>query len=193
MSTHDPLALPPDLPAPSDDGAARHLVRARLPRIALPSTDGRTVDLADLTAERTVLYCYPRTGRPDEEPLTPDWDAIPGARGCTPQTCAFRDHHAELRASGTDVFGISTQRREDQREVVARLHLPFSLLSDHDLELTRALRLPTFEVAGHVLLKRLTLVVRDGRVEHVWYPVFPPDRHAEEVVAWLRARPHTGP
>jgi peroxiredoxin len=188
MSTHDPLALPPALPVPSDDGGAAHLMGAALPAVALAASDGRTIDLARLAAERTVLYCYPRTGRPGEQPLSPDWDAIPGARGCTPEACSFRDHYAAIQACGADVFGISTQDTGYQREAVERLHLPFPLLSDSELALTRALRLPTFEIAGQVLLKRLTLVVRRRHVEHVWYPVFPPDRHAEEVVAWLRGR-----
>ena len=152
----------------------------------LPATDGRTIDLVELPAERTVLYCYPRTGRPGEAPLVPGWDRIPGTQGCTSEACSFRDHYQECRACGADVFGVSTQNSSYQREVVERLQLPFPLLSDRDLELTRSLRLPTFVVAGQVLLKRLTLAVRRGRVERVWYPVFPPDRHAEEIVGWLR-------
>jgi peroxiredoxin len=147
------------------------------------------VDVAPEGAERLVLYAYPRTGRPGEDPLTPDWDLIPGARGCTPESCAFRDHAAELRATGAEVAGLSTQDSGYQREAAERLHLPFPLLSDVDLELTRALDLPTFTVAGQVLLKRLTLVVRQGSIEHVFYPVFPPDEHAAEVLEWLRSRP----
>lgn len=134
---------------------------------------------------RTVVYAYPRTGRPGEGPLVDDWDTIPGARGCTPETCGFRDHHAEMKAAGADVYGLSTQDTEYQLELVDRLHLPFSILSDANLELTRAWNLPTFEAAGETVLKRLTLVIRDGLVEHLWYPVFPPDRHAEEVLRWL--------
>jgi peroxiredoxin len=134
------------------------------------------------------VYAYPRTGRPGEPSLVADWDLIPGARGCTPETCGFRDHHAELAALGAAVYGLSTQDPDYQRELANRLALPFPILSDQDLELTRALRLPTFEVAGHTLLKRHTLVVSEGRIEHVSYPVFPPDRHAEEVLAWLRER-----
>jgi peroxiredoxin len=183
----DPMTLPPDLPAPKDDGAAKHLVGSAVPDIALPSTDGRQVSLAALRGRRIVVYAYPRTGRPGEAPLVEDWDLIPGARGCTPETCGFRDHHAELKAAGADVFGLSTQTTAYQQELVDRLGLPFAILSDADLALTRVWRLPTFQAAGETLLKRLTLVIRDARVEHVWYPVFPPDGHAEEVLRWLRA------
>jgi peroxiredoxin len=186
---HDPMTLPSGLPAPEDDGAASHLVGKALPEIALPSTAGESVrvDIPPQGAQRLVLYAYPRTGRPGEEPLTPDWDMIPGARGCTPESCAFRDQAAEFAAAGAAVAGLSTQDTEYQREAVDRLHLPFPLLSDADLRLTRALDLPTFTVAGQVLLKRLTLVARDGAVEHVFYPVFPPDTHAGDVLEWLRA------
>ena len=133
---------------------------------------------------RTLVYCYPRTGLPDQDPPA-GWDDVPGARGCTPQACGFRDHYAELRALGADVYGLSTQDTGYQQEVVARLHLPFELLSDAALALTRALELPTFTIAGMTLVRRLTLMIRDGRIEHVFYPVFPPDTHAEEVAAWL--------
>jgi peroxiredoxin len=143
------------------------------------------IDRAPEGAERLVLYAYPRTSRPGEPPLTPDWNLIPGARGCTPESCGFRDHARELWAAGAAVAGVSTQTTEDQREVVERLELPFPLLSDDDLRLTRALDLPTHIVAGRTLLKRLTLVVRDARIEHVFYPVFPPDTHAAEVLKWL--------
>ena len=185
--SYDPTILPPNLPVPEDDGAADHLRGAHMPRIALASTDGGSmrVDVVPEGAERLVLYAFPRTGRPDEPPLVPEWDAIPGARGCTPETCGFRDHAAELRAAAAAVAGLSTQDTEYQRELVERLGLPFPLLTDTDLALTRALRLPTFEAAGHTLLKRLTLVVRDGAIEHVFYPVFPPDTHAAEVLDWL--------
>ncbi len=182
---HDPTVLPPDLPVPLDDGAAGHLLGAAVPDVALPSTDGRSIALAGSGAERTIVYAYPRTGRPGEPPLVADWDRIPGARGCTPESCGFRDHHDELRALGAEVYGLSTQTTEDQREVVGRLGLPFPLLADAELLLTEALRLPTFQAAGHTLLKRLTFVVRNGRIEHVWYPVFPPDSHAGQVLAWL--------
>ena len=186
--TYDPTTLPPDRPIPVDDGAADHLRGSAVPDIALPTTDSRTVSLASQSG-RTIVYAYPRTGRPGEGHLTPDWEQIPGARGCTPETCGFRDHHAELGAAGAEVFGLSTQGTDYQTELVQRLNLPFPILSDQQLQLTRAWRLPTFEAAGETLLKRLTLVLRSGRVEHVWYPVFPPDRHAEEVLAWLRANP----
>jgi peroxiredoxin len=186
-AAHDPNVLPPDLPVPEDDGAAAHLPGLALPPFELAATDGSTVRL-DRLEGRTIVYAYPRTGRPGEDPLVPDWDLIPGARGCTPETCGFRDHHAELQGAGAaQVFGLSAQDSDDQREVVDRLQLPFQLLSDEDLELTKALRLPTFEAAGQTLIKRLTLVVNEGSIEHVFYPVFPPDRHAEEVLAWLRA------
>jgi peroxiredoxin len=185
---YDPVKLPEDLPRPLDDGAADHLVGRRLPRLALPATSGDPVDLSVL-AGRTVVYAYPRTGRPDEAPLLDGWDDIPGARGCTPESCAFRDHHAELLAAGAGVLGVSTQDTEYQREAATRLHLPYPLLSDAGLALTRELDLPTFEAAGQVLLRRLTLLVRDGVVEHVWYPVFPPDSHPQEVLSWLLSNP----
>ena len=178
--------LPDDLPVPEDDGACDHLPGMKLPSVLLPATDGRLVDLAALPG-RTVVYAYPRTGRPDQ-PLPDGWDAIPGARGCTPQSCAFRDHYGELLALGADVVGLSTQDTDYQREAVNRLHLPFPLLSDADLSLTRALRLPAFEVNGMTLTKRLTMIVRNGAIEHVFYPVFPPDRNAGDVIAWLRER-----
>jgi peroxiredoxin len=183
----DLYALPPDLPVPLDDGAADHLAGMRLPALALPSTLGGVVDLAAAAAGRAVFYCYPRTGTPGE-PLPAGWDAIPGARGCTPEACAFRDHYAELAALGARVFGISTQTTEAQREFAARVHLPFALLSDADLRLAEALRLPTFSVDGLTLLRRLTLIAAGGVVRKVFYPVFPPDRHAAEVVAWLTDR-----
>lgn len=188
--TADLHRLPNDLPVPADDGAANHLPGLRLPPVRLAATDGGTVDLAALPG-RTVVYAYPRTGEPDRDP--PDgWDAIPGARGCTPQSCAFRDHHAELAALGARVFGLSTQDTAYQREAASRLHLPFPLLSDDALAFTHAVGLPTFDVAGTILTKRLTLLIRDGAVEHAFYPVFPPDRNAADVVAWLRAHPATG-
>lgn len=176
--------LPQDLPVPEDDGACDHLRGMTMPAIALPSINGGTVRLDRLGAGRTVIYAYPRTGQPGVA-LPDGWDAIPGARGCTPQACAFRDHHAELKTLGADVYGLSTQDTDYQREVVERLHLPFAILSDAGLDLVSALRLPTFIVDGMTLIKRLTLIVKDGHIEHVFYPVFPPDRSADDVIAWL--------
>jgi peroxiredoxin len=178
--------LPEDLPAPEDDGACDHLPGARLPSIVLPATDGSNVDPSELTGT-TVVYVYPRTGRPDQE-LPTGWDEIPGARGCTPQSCAFRDHYSELRDLGAAVYGLSTQDTDYQREAVDRLHLPFPLLSDEHLALAQSLNLPTFEVDGMTLIKRITLIVVDGRIEHVFYPVFPPHKNAQNVIDWLRGR-----
>lgn len=172
------------IPPPLDDGAASHLTGMRVPSIALTATDGAAVDLSALRG-RVVVYAYPRTGVPGID-NPPGWDMIPGARGCSPQSCAFRDHFSELKALGVDrLFGLSTQDAPYQREAAERLHLPFPILSDHRLLLTRALRLPTFETSGMALLKRLTLVIDDGRIEHVFYPVFPPDQNASDVLAWL--------
>ncbi len=175
--------LPDDLPVPADDGACDHLPDAVVPSIALPSTAGRLVDLSAL-AGTTVVYCYPMTGRPDV-PLPDGWDRIPGARGCTPQSCSFRDHHGELKALGAEVFGLSTQSSDYQREAAERLQLPFELLSDAELALSHALGLPLFTAGGMNLIRRVTLVIRDGRIAKVFYPVFPPDRNADEVIAWL--------
>jgi peroxiredoxin len=183
---HDPNILPADLPVPPDDGAARHLRGTPLPDLALPATDGMSVNLSELEG-RTVVYIYPRTGRPGQA-LPEGWDAIPGARGCTPQSCAFRDHFAELKALGVEhLFGLSTQDTDYQREAVARLHLPFPILSDENLAFARALNLPTFDVAGMSLLKRMALVIDNGVVTKVFYPVFPPDKCAETVRDWLRS------
>lgn len=188
--SHDPTTLPADLPVPEDDGAADHLRGMTLPAISLPSTDGEPVDLRAASAGRRVVgYAYPRTGRPGADELVPDWDLIPGARGCTPESCAFRDEHDEFTDTGALLIGLSTQDTDYQAEAVNRLHLTFPLLSDADLLLTRALRLPTFQAAGHTLLRRLTLVLRDRAIEHVFYPVFQPDRHAAEVLRWLREHP----
>jgi peroxiredoxin len=185
MSSYDPTVLPPDLPVPEDDGACDHLWDMPLPPFELAATDGSKVRL-DRLPGRVVVYAYPRTGKPDEPHLVPEWDTIPGARGCTPESCAFRDHFKDLRAAGASlVFGLSTQDTAFQLEANQRLHLPFALLSDADLELTKALRLPTFDAAGQTLLKRFTLVISDAKIEHVFYPVFPPDGHAEEVLGWL--------
>jgi peroxiredoxin len=178
-------ALPPDLPRPVDDGACDHLDRMTMPHVALPSTAGCLVDVGALGPGRTVLYCYPRTGLPGR-PLPAGWDLIPGARGCTPQACSFRDHAQELAALDVSLFGVSTQAIDYQREMVERLHLPFEVLSDADFRLTDALRLPTFEVDAERLLRRLTLLVAGSVIEHVFYPVFPPDEHARQVVRWLQ-------
>lgn len=174
------------IPKPTDDGAASHLLGMPISSIPLPATDGTIVDLSSLPGW-VVVYAYPRTGIPGVENPA-GWDLIPGARGCTPQSCAFRDHFAELKALGVNrLYGLSTQKTTYQREVADRLHLPFPILSDEHFKLTGALRLPTFQTSGMTLLKRLTLVVKDGKIEHVFYPVFPPDRNAREVIAWLTA------
>jgi peroxiredoxin/catechol 2,3-dioxygenase-like lactoylglutathione lyase family enzyme len=185
---HDPNVLPPDLPVPRDDGAARHLPGRALPDLALPATRGGALNVSILGG-RTVLYVYPRTGVPGVE-LPPGWDDIPGARGCTPQACGFRDHFAELKALGVAyVFGLSTQDTDYQREAAERLRLPFPLLSDAELKFTRALDLPTFSLAGMTLLKRMVLIIDDGIISKVLYPVFPPDKSAAEVVGFLRQSP----
>jgi peroxiredoxin len=179
------------IPAPVDDGGATHLTGMKLADVALPATDGVFVSLGRLPG-RTVVFAYPRTGTPGQISVVEDWDMIPGARGCTPQSCAFRDLHGELNAAGaTRVFGLSVQDTTYQQEVVGRLHLPFPLLSDEKLELSRAMNLPLMQ-AGHLtLLKRLALVIDDGRIANVFYPVFPPDRNAADVLAWLKANPRS--
>lgn len=177
------------IPAPTDDGAAAHLKGMTMPPVSLRATDDTVVDLSRLEG-RTVVFGYPRTGEPGKVALVEDWDMIPGARGCTPQTCAFRDLFADLKAAGAaHVFGLSTQSNDYQAEMAARLHLPFPVLSDAKLELSKALRLPTMEVAGLTLIRRLALVVDDGRITHVFYPVFPPDRNAGDVLQWLKENP----
>jgi peroxiredoxin len=182
---HDPTVLPDNIPVPQDDGGARHLAGMRLPPVPLVATDGSTVDLSKLRG-RTVVYIYPRTGVPGQ-PLPDGWDAIPGARGCTPQSCSFRDRFAELGRLGVaQLYGLSTQATDYQREAATRLHLPFPILSDAALALTRAISLPTFMVAGMTLLKRMALVIDDGVIVKIFYPVFPPDKSADEVIAWLR-------
>ena len=190
MRSDNLYAVPADLPVPEDDGACDHLRGKELPSIGLRATSGEMVDLSKAGAPWLVVYCYPRTGRPDRDPIIgmAEWNAIPGARGCTPQSCAYRDHHAELAALGARVYGVSTQDSEYQREAVERLHLPFPLLSDERLEFSGALWLPIFHVGATALIKRLTLIARAGRIEEVFYPVFPPDADAERVVAWLTAR-----
>jgi peroxiredoxin len=183
---HNPNVLPPNIPAPQDDGGARHLAGMRLPDLALPATAGAAVNLAKLKG-RTVVYIYPRTGVPGVD-LPPGWDEIPGARGCTPQSCGFRDHFGELKRLGvTQLYGLSTQDTAYQQEAASRLHLPFAILSDADLALTRALKLPTFVTSGMTLLKRMALVIDDGVISKMFYPVFPPDKNAANVVAWLRS------
>jgi peroxiredoxin len=182
--------LPADLPVPEDDGAAAHLPGTALPSVSLPATgapadrDG-PVDLAELGQPRAVVYVYPMTGTPGV-PLVEGWDQIPGARGCTPESMGFRDSYQELTGLGVEVFGLSSQEPAEQAEAAGRLALPYRLLSDAGLVLAERLRLPTFTAGGVVRYKRLTMVVREGRIEHVFYPVFPPDGHAGEVLAWLR-------
>ncbi len=185
LGTHNPQVLPPDIPAPRDDGAARHLTGKQLPNVPLPATDGTHVNLLRLKG-RTVVYVYPRTGVPGVDP-PPGWDQIPGARGCTPQSCSFREHFDELKQLGVaQLYGLSTQDSAYQREAATRLHLPFPILSDEKLTFTRALKLPVFGTAGMTLLKRMALVIEDGVITKVFYPVFPPDRSADDVIAWLR-------
>ena len=181
--------LPDDLPVPEDDGAAAHLPGTRMPDLLLPATDGREIGLSALGPGRTILYIYPLTGEPGVA-LPNGWDEIPGARGCTPEACAFRDHHLELRRAGAErVFGLSSQDTDYQAEVVHRLHLPFALLADPGMRLSEMLRLPTFTAERQRLYARLTMIVTDDQIEHIFYPVFPPDEHAQQVLAWLRAIP----
>ena len=192
MRTDNLHSLPENLPVPEDDGACDHLRGSMLPAIGLRATSGPMVDLSKEARPWLVVYCYPRTGRPDREPLggAAAWNAIPGARGCTPQSCAYRDHYSELTALRAAVYGLSTQDTEYQSEAVQRLHLPFPLLSDARLEFARPLRLPTFTFGGLELIKRLTLIARAGRIEEVLYPVFPSDADAQHVIDWLTA--HSG-
>jgi peroxiredoxin len=192
--TQDYRSLPPDLPVPADDGAADHLAGMEVPAVRLPSTLGGELDLAQAAAGtgRLVVYVYPRTGKPGE-PLIEGWDEIPGARGCTPQAAAFRDHVTDFAAFGATLVGISAQSAADQAEFAGREMIPYPLLSDTGLELARALRLPTFEAGGLTLYRRLTFVARDGVIERVFYPVFPPDRNAAEVLEWLAGAPSNRP
>ena len=177
------------IPAPVDDGGTAHLRGLKVPAVSLLATDDSTVTLSTLPG-RTVVFAYPRTGEPGKIALVDDWDMIPGARGCTPQNCSFRDLFAELKAAGAaHVFGLSTQTRAYQTEMASRLHLPFAVLSDDKLQLTRALELPTMEVAGLTMIKRLALIIDKARITHVFYPVFPPDRNAADVLAWLKENP----
>ena len=184
--TVDPYVLPDDLPVPEDDGGADHLVGAEIPALVLESSQG-PVDLAELCADRAVVYVYPRSGRPDE-PLLPGWNEIPGARGCTPQSCGFRDHADELAAFDARVAGVSVQSLADQLEFAERNRMPFPVMSDPELRLKATLRLPTFVTSGLELYKRLAWVAESGRIVKVFYPVFPPDRNARDVVEWLAAR-----
>lgn len=198
MSPDDLLSLPDDLPVPRDDGACRHLVGLPLPPISLPTTNGRVIVLRDAAADVAVFFCYPRTGQPN---VGPDddlrgWDAIPGARGCTPQNCTYRDRITEFTRFGVGVYGVSTQDCEYQQEASDRLRLPFPSLSDRKLEFASSLGLPTFEFEGQTLIRRLTLVVVRGVIETVFYPVFPPDEDAGVVLNWLgsrRAEPGAAP
>ena len=185
--THNPNILPPNIPVPQDDGAARHLAGMKLPDLTLPATDGGQVNLSKLNG-RSVVYIYPRTGVPGVD-LPPGWNDIPGARGCTPQSCSFRDHFGELKRLGVaQLYGLSTQDTAYQQEAATRLHLPFAILSDEKFALTKALRLPTFTVAGMTLLKRMALVIDAGTIAKVFYPVFPPDQSAAEVIGWLQLK-----
>jgi peroxiredoxin len=185
--THNPKFLPGDIPVPQDDGAARHLAGMTLPDLALPATSGGAINLSSLKG-RSIVYIYPRTGVPGID-APPGWDDIPGARGCTPQSCGFRDHAGELKRLGVaHLFGLSTQDTAYQQEAATRLQLPFPILSDEKLAFTHALKLPTFTAAGMTLLKRMALVIDDGAITHAFYPVFPPDKNAEEVIAWLQKR-----
>ncbi len=184
-----PDPLPPDLPAPEDDGGARHLPGMLLPSLTLPATDGEAVRLSALTNGRWILYIYPLTGRPGVD-MPDGWDQIPGARGCTQEACSFRDALADLQAHDVErVLALSSDGTQHQQELVRRLHLPYQMLSDPDFSLAGALHLPTFQAAGLTLYKRLTLVVDGARIRHAFYPIFPPDTHAAEVVTWLAEHP----
>jgi peroxiredoxin len=183
--THNPLILPAGIPAPQDDGAAKHLAGMKLPDLSLPATDGRLVNLSAVKG-RAIVYIYPRTGVPGVD-APPGWDEIPGARGCTPQSCSFRDHFDELKRLGVaQLYGLSTQDIAYQKEAAERLHLPFAILSDEKLALAKALNLPTFTTSGMTLLKRMALVIDDGKITKAFYPVFPPDKNAADVIAWMQ-------
>lgn len=189
MSDYDPTVLPANLPVPEDDGAAAQLPGTLVPSLQLASSDG-TVDVAELAQELAVLYCYPRTGRPGEPP-PPEWDLIPGARGCTPHSLGFREAYEALTSLGARVAGLSAQPLDEQREFAARAELPYPVLSDPELRLAEALGLPTFEFEGARLYKRITLVLEGGRIARAFYPVFPPNENAAEVTRWLRGRAAT--
>ena len=175
--------LPRDLPYPIDDGACDHLEGISLPDIALLATNNERVNFSEISG-RVVIYLYPMTGHPDAE-LPDGWDQIPGARGCTPQSCSFRDHYEELRSLNASVYGLSTQTTAYQAEARDRLDLPFQLVSDQCLEFISSLSLPIFEVEGASLSKRITLIANQGVIEKVFYPVFPPDQNADQVMAYL--------
>ena len=187
MRSDDLYSVPPNLPIPRDDGACDHLVGLDVPSLSLPATTGGEIRLGDTSTRWTVIYAYPRTGVPSQS-SPPGWDEIPGARGCTPQNCAFRDHYAELQRLAATVYALSTQSTAYQQEMATRLHLPYPVLSDEGLQLTHALRLPTFRYGDWTLLKRLSLILEGRRVVHVIYPVFPSNADAPAVLAWLRAR-----
>ena len=180
----DYTELPTNLPVPQDDGASSHLLGKSLPNVVLLSTSGKQVNVSHIQGQ-VVFYCYPMTGQPGVK-LPESWDLIPGARGCTPQSCSFRDHYQELQAFSTQVYGISTQDSATQTEAVERLHLPFELLSDADLKLTNALQLPTFDVENKRLIKRITLIIQERKIVKVFYPVFPPAQNAGDVIKWLK-------
>jgi peroxiredoxin len=183
--------LPDDLPVPEDDGAANHLPRMEIPDMSLLATNGTTVDLQELPPQ-TVIFVYPLTGRPDKDVIPEGWEDVPGARGCTPESRGFRRHYDELRGNGIgEVFGLSTQSTEYQREARDRLHLPFEMLSDAERELANELDLPMFIIEENEYLKRLTLMISDGHIEYVFYPIFPPDEHASEVLEWIKNNPST--
>lgn len=187
--TSDLANLPASLPVPENDGGCSHLLDRVLPRVVLPSTAGRMVNLAELNVP-SVLFFYPRNAQPHES-IPEEWNMVPGARGCTPHSCGFRDLHQEFKLLGFQVFGVSTQDTDYQKELVNRVHLPFEILSDAKFELARALQLPTFEFRGLRLLKRMAWVVEGCKITRVFYPVFPPDKNADEVLAWLKVRRET--
>lgn len=177
--------LPADLPVPQDDGACDHLSQTKIPKVVLYSTGNHQVDLQKQAQKPTVLFFYPRTGEPGK-PAPVDWDLIPGARGCTPQSCGFRDLYSEFKAAGYEVFGLSSQDTTYQKEFVQRNHIPFQILSDMDFKLTDALKLPTFQYGGQRLIKRMALILNEGKIIKVFYPVFPPNKNAETVLNWIK-------
>jgi peroxiredoxin len=176
--------LPANLPIPQDDGAANHLPGMRLPRLSLCATTGKELNLGEIKG-RLVIYCYPMTGQPNVA-LPEGWDQIPGARGCTPQSCSFRDHYQELQSLGVEIVGLSVQSTAYQQEMADRLHLPFPVVSDADYQFQRALQLPTFITAGMTLLKRITLIANDGVIEAIHYPIFPSDSDPAWVISYLK-------